>query len=43
VPVGFVYNSGTNTEWLTIPQIRELIRKHVDLHFSPEVPYTNAL
>lgn len=31
---GFKYNSGTNTDWLTVKQIRELIRLHVDQSFS---------
>jgi UDP-N-acetylglucosamine 4,6-dehydratase (inverting) len=31
---GFCYNSGTNSEWLSIPQIRELIKAHVDPTFS---------
>jgi FlaA1/EpsC-like NDP-sugar epimerase len=35
VPVGFKYNSGTNTEWLSAEQIRELIVKHVDPNFKP--------
>lgn len=34
VPVGFKYNSGTNTEWLTVDDIRKLIRQHVDPEFS---------
>ena len=29
-PGGFSYNSGTNTEWLTVKDIRTLIRTHVD-------------
>ena len=33
-PGDFKYNSGTNTEWLTIEQTRELIRLHVDSTFS---------
>ena len=32
---GFRYSSGTNTEWLTVKQLRELIRKHVDPKFKP--------
>lgn len=32
---GFRYNSGTNTEWLSVEQIRELIRRHVDPNFAP--------
>lgn len=31
---GFKYNSGTNTEWLTVDKIRELIKIHVDPHFT---------
>lgn len=31
---GFKYNSGTNTDWLTVKQIRELIRAHVDQSFN---------
>ena len=34
VPPGFVYNSGTNTEWVTKEEIRELIREHVDPTFT---------
>lgn len=30
VEQGFKYNSGTNTEWLTVEQIRDLIKLHVD-------------
>jgi UDP-N-acetylglucosamine 4,6-dehydratase/5-epimerase len=29
VPLGFSYNSGTNSEFLTVDQIRELIDRHV--------------
>jgi hypothetical protein len=32
---GFRYSSGTNTEWLGVEQIRELIRQHVDPKFTP--------
>lgn len=34
VPPGFKYNSGTNTEWLKIEELRGLIRKHVDPDFT---------
>lgn len=34
VPQGFKYNSGTNTEWLTVEQIRTLIKEHVDANFE---------
>ena len=27
---GFRYNSGTNSEWLTVVEIRTLVREHVD-------------
>lgn len=34
VPEGFSFNSGRNTDWLTVPQIRALIRQHVDASFD---------
>jgi UDP-N-acetylglucosamine 4,6-dehydratase len=34
VPEGFSYNSGRNAEWLTVPEIRRLIREHVDPSFD---------
>lgn len=34
VPEGFSYNSGTNPEFLTVEQLRDLIRKHVDPRFE---------
>jgi UDP-N-acetylglucosamine 4,6-dehydratase len=34
VPIGFKYNSGSNAEWLTIEELRNLIRLHVDPDFS---------
>jgi FlaA1/EpsC-like NDP-sugar epimerase len=34
VSAGFQYNSGTNDEWLTVDQLRELIKTHVDPKFS---------
>lgn len=33
-PDGFCYNSGTNTQWLTVEQLRDLIRVHVDSDFK---------
>lgn len=33
VPEGYAYNSGTNPDFLTIEQIRDLIRLHVDPEF----------
>lgn len=33
VPMGFKYNSGTNTEWLTVGQLRDQVRQHVDPDF----------
>ncbi|HMP74770.1 MAG TPA: UDP-N-acetylglucosamine 4,6-dehydratase (inverting) [Kiritimatiellia bacterium] len=35
VPAGFAYNSGTNPDFLTVEQLRELIRIHVDAAFTP--------
>ncbi len=32
---GFHYNSGTNTEWLGVEDLREMIVRHVDPHFVP--------
>jgi UDP-N-acetylglucosamine 4,6-dehydratase/5-epimerase len=34
VPKNFKYNSGTNTEWLSVKEIREQIRQHVDPNFK---------
>lgn len=34
VEEGFCYNSGTNPDFLTVEEIRELIQKHVDPDFS---------
>jgi len=31
---GFVYNSGTNDEWLSKEELRELIKNHIDPTFS---------
>ena len=35
VPQGFAYNSGSNPDFLSVDQIRELIREHVDVAFQP--------
>jgi UDP-N-acetylglucosamine 4,6-dehydratase/5-epimerase len=35
VDPGFSYNSGTNSEWVSVEQMRDLIRKHVDPNFKP--------
>ena len=35
VPEGFAYNSGSNPDFLSVEQIRALIREHVDPAFSP--------
>jgi len=35
---GFSYSSGTNTEWLTVEELRELIRQHVDPLFIFDGP-----
>ena len=34
VPNGFSYNSGNNSEWETIEDLRELVRIHVDPNFK---------
>ncbi len=34
VPRGFSYNSGINDEWLSVDEIRDLIKQHVDPTFS---------
>lgn len=34
VKEGFRYNSGTNNHWLTVKELRELIKKYVDPEFS---------
>ena len=34
VESGFRYCSGTNTDWLTVDQLRDLIRRHVDPTFA---------
>lgn len=34
VPEGFTYNSGSNTEWLNIEELRELIKNNVDSSFN---------
>ncbi|NDY73268.1 UDP-N-acetylglucosamine 4,6-dehydratase (inverting) [Desulfobacter hydrogenophilus] len=34
VPPGFAYNSGTNPDFLTVEQLRELIRQDVDPNFE---------
>ena len=36
LPPGFAYNSGTNPEFLTVNELRDLIRKHVDTQFIPK-------
>ncbi len=35
VPQGFAYDSGTNPDFLTVEQLRSLIREHVDPSFKP--------
>jgi len=35
VPAGFAYNSGSNPEFLSVEQLRALIREHVDPAFQP--------
>lgn len=33
-PEGFRYNSGTNEEWLTVEDLRKLIKEHIDPEFT---------
>ena len=35
VPDGFAYNSGSNPDFLSVEQLRELICEHVDPAFAP--------
>ena len=35
VDLGFAYNSGTNPDFLTVEQLRDFIRQHVDPSFQP--------
>ena len=35
VPQGFAYNSGTNPDFLSVEQLRNLIRENVDPTFQP--------
>ncbi|MEM4235388.1 MAG: UDP-N-acetylglucosamine 4,6-dehydratase (inverting) [Candidatus Methanomethylicaceae archaeon] len=43
MPIGFKYNSGTNEKWLTVEEIREQIRKHVDPNFMVEEYEANSV
>lgn len=44
VPQGFNYNSGDNEEWLSVEDLRLLIREHVDPNFEIKQSYeTNSL
>ncbi|HOW32183.1 MAG TPA: UDP-N-acetylglucosamine 4,6-dehydratase (inverting) [Bacteroidales bacterium] len=35
VPKGFKYNSGTNTQWVDVEEMRKLIKEFVDPNFKP--------
>jgi UDP-N-acetylglucosamine 4,6-dehydratase/5-epimerase len=35
VDKGFAYSSGKNSDWLSVEQIRELIKSHIDADFQP--------
>lgn len=35
-PEGFHYSSGSNSQWLTVQQLRQLIKEHVDSSFTVE-------
>ena len=34
VKEGFSYNSGTNDKFLTVEELRKLIKEHVDVNFA---------
>lgn len=34
VPQGFKYNSGTNSDWLKVSEIRQMVKQHVDPNFN---------
>jgi len=35
VPMGFKYNSGANSQWIGVEELRGLIKEHVDSTFGP--------
>jgi UDP-N-acetylglucosamine 4,6-dehydratase len=35
VPVDFKYSSGQNSQWLTVEDIRQIIKEHLDPNFEP--------
>jgi UDP-N-acetylglucosamine 4,6-dehydratase/5-epimerase len=39
VPMGFKYNSGENTEWDSVEELRKLIKEHVDPSFEVNEVY----
>ncbi len=43
VPLGFRYNSGENTEWVSVEELRNLIREHVDPTFNIQQHETNSV
>lgn len=40
VPLGFRYNSGENSEWVNVEELRKLIKEHVDPTFSFDETHT---
>ncbi len=40
VEQGFSYNSGTNDEWLSVEEMRTLIKEHVDPNFTVDEKHT---
>ncbi len=34
VPRGFQYNSGENTDWVSVDELRKLVKEHVDPYFT---------
>jgi FlaA1/EpsC-like NDP-sugar epimerase len=39
VPLGFSYNSGTNSDWLSVDQLRKLIKTHIDPNFTTSLKH----
>lgn len=41
VAIGFKYNSGTNSEWLDVEELRKLIKTHVEPNFNTNDNFAN--
>jgi UDP-N-acetylglucosamine 4,6-dehydratase/5-epimerase len=40
VPLGFTYNSAQNSQWVSVEEMRTLIKEHVDQNFEVNATYT---